>query len=68
MNDALSLFRRVYPEKEIQILEQETMADGSALLKVSMPDGTFWFFVNPNQGVVSHSYNSYESAKSGLGY
>lgn len=68
MSEALKLFRRVYPEKEVQILEQETMADDSALFKVSMPDGIFWFFVKPSHGVVSCSYNSYESAKNGLGY
>jgi hypothetical protein len=58
--EAIKMFRRVYPESEISIGKITPVDEEHFVLNTYFPDGDFSFVVEKN--CVSHSYNSEEEA------
>jgi len=64
-DDAIAMFRRIYPEQEVQIRSASKETDNQFIVHAVFPDGDFWFVVNNNS--VSASYDSRAKAKAAIG-
>ena len=60
----ISSFRKVYPEKEIIVINCH-IQNNKGIIEASFPDGVYYFVVTENS--VSSSYNSLKEAKNSMG-
>lgn len=58
--EAIKMFRRIYPESEIRIGKIMPVDEEHFVLNTYFPDGNFSFVITEN--CVSNSYNSEEDA------
>lgn len=62
--DAISMFRRVYPDDSVHIQSVSQKGDNRFFVHAIFPDGSFWFLVTTN--TVSPSYKSYAAIKDAI--
>lgn len=62
--DAISMFRRVYPDNSVHIQSVSQKDDNLFFVHAVFPDGSFWFLVTKN--TVSPSYKSYAAIKDAI--
>ena len=59
-NNARTMFRRFYPEKNVHIYSIKEISGDKTLIEAKFPDGIFYFIVHGN--TVSPSYDTENEA------